>query len=168
MKHAQFIVIFLFMTYSLPAMIYKEPSERFKPRIEVAALYIEHNDRILLLHRQENKSQGNRWGIPGGKVDKGETPLEAALRETKEETGYEFSKDNVESLGAVFVEYNAKDHFIYHMFRTKLVGNPGSVKINFHEHKGYTWVTPQDGLKLELIQDEDACFKLVYGLQENL
>ena len=54
------------------------------------------------------------------------------------------------------------------MFRTNLVGNPGDVKINFHEHKGFTWVTPEDGLKFELIQDEDACFKLIYDLQENL
>lgn len=80
------------MTHSLPATIYQESSEHFKPRVEVAALYIEHGQRILLLHRQEMKSQGNRWGIPGGKVDKGETPLEAVLRETKEETGYEFSQ----------------------------------------------------------------------------
>jgi mutator protein MutT len=157
-------MIFLF-AQSLHAVIYKEPTKQFKPRIEVAALFIEHDNRILLLHRQERKSQGNLWGIPGGKIDKGETPLEAVVREIKEETGFEFSKEQIENLGAVYIEYNEKDHFVYHMFRAKLVGDPGGVKINFHEHKGFTWVTPQDGLKLELIKDEDACFKLIYDLQ---
>jgi len=38
------------------------------------------------------------------------------------------------------------------------------VKINFREHKGFTWASPQDGLKLDLIKDEDVCFKLVYDL----
>lgn len=157
-------VISLLMTSSIYGAIYKEPSAHFKPKIEVAALFIEHDNRILLLHRQEHKSQGNLWGIPGGKLDKGETPLQAVLREIKEETGYDFSKQLIENLGAVYIEYNDKDHFVYHMFRTKLIEDPSAVKINFGEHKGFTWVTPQDGLKLELIKDEDACFKLIYGL----
>jgi 8-oxo-dGTP diphosphatase len=157
------ILFAVFLAMSVQATVFKEPSEQFNPKIEVAALFIEHENRILLLHRQEGKSQGNLWGIPGGKLDKGETPLQAVLRETKEETGYDFSKQVLESLGTVFIEYNEKDHFVYHMFRVKLIGDPGAVKINFKEHKGFTWVTPQDGLKLDLIKDEDACFKMIYG-----
>lgn len=158
------LIALLFITSSIQGAIYKEPSVQFKPKIEVAALFIEHDNRILLLHRQEHKSEGNLWGIPGGKLEKGETPLQAVLREIKEETGYDFSKQPIEDLGAVYIEYNDKDHFVYHMFRTKLMDDPSAVKINFGEHKGFTWVTPQDGLKLELIKDEDACFKLIYGL----
>ncbi len=165
MKHIPLFAIFLLIALSLHAVIYKEPTKQFKPRIEVAALFIECDNRILVLHRQEKKFQGNLWGIPGGKIDKGETPIEAVIREIQEETGYEFSKEQIESLGAVYIEYNEKDHFVYHMFRAKLAGDPGAVKINFQEHKGFTWVTPQDGLKLELIKDEDTCFKLIYGLQ---
>jgi hypothetical protein len=48
------------------------------------------------------------------------------------------------------------------MFRTKLIEDPGQVKINFNEHKGFTWVTPEDGLNMDLLQDEDPCFRLVY------
>jgi mutator protein MutT len=153
----------LFATAFAHGVVYKEPTSQFKPKIEVAALFIEHENRILLLHRQETKSQGNLWGIPGGKLDKGETPLQAVLREVKEETNYDFSKEAIESLGSVYIEYNEKDHFVYHMFRTKLKGDPSAVQINFKEHKGYTWATPEDALKLELIKDEDACFKLIYG-----
>jgi 8-oxo-dGTP pyrophosphatase MutT (NUDIX family) len=145
-------------------VVYKDPSPQFKPRIEVAALFIEDGDRILLLHRHHSTSQGNRWGIPGGKVDKGETPLCAAIREVKEETGYDFSRHPVDHLGTVFIEYDDKNHFVYHMFRTQLVGDPTAVKINLDEHVAFVWATPQEGLKLPLIQDEDACFKLVYSL----
>lgn len=144
--------------------VYQKASEQFQPKVEIAALYIEHENRILLLHRQERKSQGNLWGIPGGKVHKGETPLQAVIREVKEETGYDFSEQTIDHLDTVYIEYNEKDHFVYHMFRVPFSGDPGAVKINFQEHKGFTWVTPQDGLKLELIKDEDAWFKLVYGL----
>lgn len=152
-------------TTAIQAVVYKTPTANFKPKIEVAALFIEHEGRILLLHRQEVKSQGNLWGIPGGKVDKGETPLQAVVREIKEETGYDFSEQPIETLDTVYIEYNEMDHFVYHMFRAKLVQDAGAVKINFKEHKGFTWVTPQDGLKLELIKDEDACFKLIYGVE---
>jgi bis(5'-nucleosidyl)-tetraphosphatase len=37
---------------------------------------------LLILHRE-----GNHWGFPKGKANPGETPLEAATRELKEETG---------------------------------------------------------------------------------
>jgi len=157
-----FTAILIVLTTQLPAIVYKSPTPQFKPRIEIAAAYIEYNDKILLLHRQENKSQGNKWGIPGGKVSKGETPLEAIIREVKEETGYDISDQQIENLGTVYIEYNEKDHFIYHMFRTKLYGDPGAVQINFDEHKGFTWVTPADGLKMDLLQDEDPCFRLIY------
>lgn len=159
-KYLLFFLILL--TTQVSAVVYQRPTPQFKPRVEIAAVYIEYNDKILLLHRQDNKSQGNKWGIPGGKVDKEETPLQAAIREVKEETGYDISEQAIENLGRVYIEYNEKDHFIYHMFRTQLQKDPEAVKINFNEHKGFTWVTPSDGLKMDLLQDEDPCFRLIY------
>lgn len=155
-------IIFVFLFSQLSATVYFKPPCNFKPRFEIAAVFIENNGRILILHRQENKSQGNKWGIPGGKVDKNELPLQAAIRELKEETAYDISKQEIENLGTVYIEYNDNDHFVYHMFRTKLQDNPGDVKINFVEHKGFTWVTPSDALKMDLLQDEDPCIRLIY------
>jgi 8-oxo-dGTP diphosphatase len=157
-----FVAFLISLVSQVSAVIYQQPNPQFKSRVAIAAVYIEYNDKILLLHRQDNKSQGNKWGIPGGKVDKGETPLQAAIREIKEETGYDISKQGIENLGTVYIEYNEKDHFTYHMFRTQLQEDPGAVKINFNEHKGFTWVTPSDGLKMDLLQDEDPCFRLIY------
>lgn len=157
-----FLSILLLLSAQLSAVIYLEPTPQFKPRIEISAVYIVNGDNILLMHRQNNKSQGNKWGIPGGKVDKGETPLQAAIREVKEETGFDISKQPIEKLETVYIEYNEKDHFVYHMFRTNLQEDPGSVKINFKEHKGFTWITPAEALKMDLLEDEDPCFRLVY------
>lgn len=152
----------LLFASQMSGAVYLEPSAQFKPKIEVAAIYIEYKEMILLLHRQAEKSQGNRWGIPGGKVDKAEAPLQALIREVKEETGYDISNQKIDFVKTVFVEHNAKDHLIYHMYRTILQDNPGDVKINFTEHKGFTWVTPADGLKMHLIEDEDPCIRIAY------
>lgn len=157
-----FFAFLISLTTQLLSVVYQQPTPQFKPRVEISAVYIENKDKILLLHRQDNKTQGNKWGIPGGKVEKGESPLQAAIREIKEETGYDISKQAIENLGTVYIEYNEKDHFTYHMFRTQLQEDPGAVKINFSEHKGFTWVTPSDGLKMDLLQDEDPCFRLIY------
>ena len=55
------------------------------PKIDVRAAVISEN-KILLV-----KERGNGWTMPGGWVDPGESPSEAAVRETKEESGYDVS-----------------------------------------------------------------------------
>lgn len=147
---------------TLSAAVYLEPTPQFKPCVEIASVYIEYEDQILILHRQNNKSEGNKWGIPGGKVEKNETPLQAALREALEETGFDLSKHPIETFKTVYIEYDEKKHIVYHAFRTQLQGDPGAVKINFNEHKGFTWVKPSDALKMELMQEEDTCIMKDY------
>jgi 8-oxo-dGTP pyrophosphatase MutT (NUDIX family) len=45
-------------------------------------------DSVLLVRQYRLLIDGLSWEIPGGKVDDGETPAEAALRECLEETGF--------------------------------------------------------------------------------
>ncbi len=43
-----------------------------------------HNEKILLIHRIKNDKE--YYVLPGGAIESGETPEEAAIREVKEET----------------------------------------------------------------------------------
>ncbi|MEC7761936.1 MAG: NUDIX hydrolase [Pseudomonadota bacterium] len=52
-----------------------------------AALSVVLRDGHVLLVRRRNPPDAGLWGYPGGKVDPGETPEQAAVRELAEETG---------------------------------------------------------------------------------
>ncbi|MCS6996237.1 MAG: (deoxy)nucleoside triphosphate pyrophosphohydrolase [Casimicrobiaceae bacterium] len=59
-----------------------------RPLIEVAvAIVRDAQGRILMAERLPHQLSPGYWELPGGKIDPGETPLEAARRETLEETG---------------------------------------------------------------------------------
>lgn len=55
------------------------------PRLAVLAVVV--RDHKVLLVRRANPPQAGAWGFPGGKVEAGETVLDAARRELHEETG---------------------------------------------------------------------------------
>lgn len=58
-----------------------DPNEKFAtPRIAAGALFVD-GDRVLLVR----KTYGNRWDIPGGYVDRDESPADACRRELLEE-----------------------------------------------------------------------------------
>lgn len=60
-----------------------DPSAKFAtPRVAAGALFVD-GDRVLLVR----KTYGNRWDIPGGYVDAGESPAAACRRELREELG---------------------------------------------------------------------------------
>jgi 8-oxo-dGTP pyrophosphatase MutT (NUDIX family) len=49
----------------------------------VTAIIRDEDDRLLLIHRTDN----DRWSLPGGGVELGESVTEAVIREVQEETG---------------------------------------------------------------------------------
>lgn len=76
-------------------MIYKNIPKRFNPRFEIVSCYVEYDGKILLLHRHAHKLEGNRWGVPAGKIASGESELDAMVREIEEETGQELSSKTI-------------------------------------------------------------------------
>ena len=67
-----------------------------------AVALIDRDARVLIAQRPRGKSMEGLWEFPGGKIELGETPEEALIRELYEELGIEkekidlFLKDKVE------------------------------------------------------------------------
>jgi 8-oxo-dGTP diphosphatase len=61
------------------------PVEPALPEIAVSVV-VESFDELLLIRRGHGPA-GGRWSLPGGRVERGETVAEAAVRELREETG---------------------------------------------------------------------------------
>ena len=53
----------------------------------VAVALIDADDRVLIAQRPEGKALAGLWEFPGGKIDAGERPEEAMIRELREELG---------------------------------------------------------------------------------
>ena len=65
------------------------PAPTSQPLIVVAAALIDAQSRIFVQQRPMNKTMGGLWEFPGGKVEPGETPEHALIRELNEELGIE-------------------------------------------------------------------------------
>ena len=70
-----------------------------KKKLEGAAILVlnEKGERMRYVNVQESHFAPEQWGFPGGKLEEGETPKEAAIRETEEET--QLRVQEVRSLG---------------------------------------------------------------------
>lgn len=99
---------------------------REEPReiiLGVAAVIWNANGEVLLIRRRKAPRRGE-WSLPGGKVEFGESLVEAVLREVKEETGLE-----VEILGLIDIVESIRDasagspdnHFVLVDFGARVV-----------------------------------------------
>lgn len=61
-------------------------------RREGAFVLITSQDKLLLIKPVDGEGF---WQLPGGGIDKGETPEDAAIRETFEETGFQLQKEHL-------------------------------------------------------------------------
>jgi 8-oxo-dGTP pyrophosphatase MutT (NUDIX family) len=143
-------------------MIYYKRPGNFSPRFEVVSCFLENAEEFLLLHRPAHKPQGNTWGVPAGKKEVDETPIDAMIRETKEETGHKINPKELNYFKELYVRYDDYD-FIYHIFSLKLRERP-EIILEENGHKDFRWVTPKNSLQMNLIQDLDECIKLFYKL----
>ena len=99
-----------------------------------ALIYCRATNRYLFLLRALSKHK-NSWGIVGGKVEPGETVVEALHREILEELGGEIAQAKLRPIEK-FTSDNQK--FFYHTFM--IVVDDEFVPLLNHEHIGFCWV----------------------------
>ena len=75
----------------------------YQENITVAAAVISVDGKYLITKRKEGKHLAGYWEFPGGKVEKGETTLDALTREILEEVGLEIRVNRL--LHESFPEY---------------------------------------------------------------
>jgi 8-oxo-dGTP pyrophosphatase MutT (NUDIX family) len=106
----------------------------------VAIVIINQNGQILSLLRSESDSwKPLHWGLPGGHIDEGETPFEAAIRETKEECNLEVNPIYADS---IITDENYRIYLYY------AVQYSGDIQLSF-EHSEYKWYTVEELLQVQ-------------------
>ncbi|MFC3182185.1 (deoxy)nucleoside triphosphate pyrophosphohydrolase [Cypionkella sinensis] len=103
-----------------------------------AVALIDPEGRVLLAQRPEGKSLAGLWEFPGGKVEPGETPEAALIRELKEELGIDTWKSCLAPLTFASHSYDAF-HLLMPLFacrRWEGIPTP-------QEGQNLAWVRPQ-------------------------
>jgi 8-oxo-dGTP pyrophosphatase MutT (NUDIX family) len=104
---------------------------------------LDHRTEIVLVHRRSPRL----WALPKGTPDAGESILETALREVREETGIEVEAE--EPLGAItyfFVREGTRFHKTVHFFLMRPVG--GSTDRHDHEFDEARWFQIEEALEI--------------------
>lgn len=120
--------------------------EKQWPRVCVGVIVLNPNGELRLLRSRKWK---NRWVVPGGAVEWGETFAAAGKREVLEETGLSIS--GIKCIGvqeAVFPKnFHKKRHFVFIDLVARTKGE--RVVLN-HEENQYLWLPPGKALRKPL------------------
>lgn len=105
------------------------------PEIEVVSAAVVCHGRLLAARRTHPADVAGGWELPGGKLDPGETPEQAVVREVREELGC-----TVESTGTLPGRVPIKPGYVLTVMLTRLVdGEPMP-----HEHDAVRWLAPEE------------------------
>ena len=122
--------------------------DNFAPSVALVAAWIVADKKVLFLEKCSN----SLWGVPGGKVEAGETLLNGLCREVYEETDIILEPTRCAHLIDCYISKPGWN-FTYHMFFYQLPSQP-SVMLSA-EHTNYKWVTLAEALSLPLMPGGD-------------
>lgn len=124
----------------------------------VCVALINEDDHILLSKRPSNKHLSGLWEFPGGKVEKGEAPVTALVREIKEELNIDISQRCIAPL--TFTEFDYKNFYLLLLLYVcrKWDGEPKSMENNLLQ-----WVKPNMIRSYKMPPADDA---LIYSVQD--
>lgn len=140
-------------------IVFKEPPPNFFPSCEVSCCYFECDHQILYLLRNPQKPQGGTWCVPGGKLEQGESSIQALIREVREEIGWQLKEENLSYCSSVYVRYPKQD-FVLHLFHTKIQEAP-LLDVSPEEHIDYMWVDPNATEELNIIPGGRPCLDIM-------
>lgn len=88
------------------------------PIVGAGAIVFDARGRLLLIERGRAPARG-LWSVPGGKVEPGESPAEAVVREVAEETG--LAVRVIREVGVVHRVADTGEEFVIHDFLCELL-----------------------------------------------
>ncbi|HIW36318.1 MAG TPA: NUDIX domain-containing protein [Candidatus Treponema faecavium] len=120
-------------------------------KISVACIIVDDANRVLIAHRNQTGQMGGRWEFPGGKVEDGELPEAAIVREMQEEFGVRVRVGA--RIGETVFTHNAQDVQLiaYEVF---LLPGEKEKKWTLSEHTEINWVAC-DAVPLRSFVDSD-------------
>jgi 8-oxo-dGTP diphosphatase len=103
----------------------------------VACALVDVDGRVLICKRPQGKSLAGLWEFPGGKVEAGETPEAALIREMDEELGITITQ----SCLAPFV-FASHTYETFHLMMPLYLCRRWSGVVIAKEHEALAWVKP--------------------------
>jgi 8-oxo-dGTP diphosphatase len=103
----------------------------------VAVALVDREGRVLIAQRPEGKSMAGLWEFPGGKVDPGETPEDALIRELEEELGIDVSENCLAPLTFASHTYET-----FHLLMPLFVCRVWQGTVSPREGQALKWVHP--------------------------
>lgn len=111
---------------------------------------IEKNGKILLIKESSHSSwRPNTWSLPGGKIDKNETFIEALHREMKEETGLKIKIKGLFRIEEIIQNVNNENKLVHHYI---FIGKHTEEKLKKPDQHsaGHKWFTQNELLKFDV------------------
>lgn len=134
----------------LSLLVFEKPPADFTPHVEVAACYVTVNGKALFLRISREKHEAGCWGVPAGKVEKGESLPHAAQRELFEETAILLPQEAPPTLYSSLYIRKPQIDYTYHLFQVTLLTEP-CITLS-REHDEYRWASVAEALSLPLMQ----------------
>ena len=110
-----------------------------KTLLVVAAALVDGEGRVLIAQRPQGKQLAGQWEFPGGKVEDGETPEDALIRELQEELGIEVKRACL----APFV-FASHTYDSFHLLMPLYLIRRWEGEPQRREHTAIKWVRPND------------------------
>lgn len=103
----------------------------------MACALVDEDNRVLIARRPEGRHLAGLWEFPGGKVDPGELPEEALIRELAEELGIDVTQSCLAPL--TFASHGYED---FHLLMPLYVCRQWNGEVEAKEGQELAWVRP--------------------------